>query len=163
MGKGVVFVCLLAAVAIVGASSGPAVATSSSGSGAMTSSSAASAPTIVKPGDVKWGPVKGFTGAEFGVLWGDPTKAGQQYAVRYRFADGFAFPPHTHPKDEQVTVLSGTLLVGVGKTVDASKMIALPAGSFVAIPANLPHYAKAQGEVIIELHGVGPYATNMVK
>lgn len=162
MGKGVVFVCLLAVVAIVGASSGPATATTGGGTGAAAASSA-SAPTIVKAGDVKWTPIKGFAGVESTVLWGDPTKAGDQYAVRYKFADGVVFPPHTHPKSEQVTVLQGTLLAGIGKTVDTSKMMALPAGSYVELPANLPHYVKAQGETIVEVHGIAPDTITLVK
>jgi quercetin dioxygenase-like cupin family protein len=161
MGKGVVFVCLLAAVAIIGASSGPAAATTGGGSGSMMSSSAA--PTIVQAGNVKWTPVKGFSGVESAILWGDPTKAGDQYAERYKFADGVTFPPHTHPRLEQVTVISGTLLAGIGKTVDASKMVTLPAGSFVALPANVPHYVKAQGETVVEVHGIGPDTIDMVK
>jgi|SRR5215469_10408992 len=162
MGKGVVLICLLASVAIIGASSGPAAATTGGGSGSMMSSSPG-APTIVQAGSVKWTPIKGFPGVETATLWGDPTKAGDQYAVRYKFADGVTFPPHTHPKLEQVTVISGTLLAGIGKTVDASKMMALPAGSYVELPANLPHYVKAQGETIVEVHGIGPDTITMVK
>ncbi len=123
----------------------------------------ADAPVIIQPANVKWEPVKGMTGLESATLWGDPSATGGQYAIRYKLPDGFRFPPHTHPASEQVTVLSGTFLVGVGKTVDASKMLALPAGSYVEVPANLPHYAQAKGETILEVHGIGPDTINMLK
>ena len=164
MGKGILFVCLLAAVACTGASSSVAVASTGGGTGAAAmSASSSAAPVIVRANTVKWTPIPGIAGAEAGVLWGDPKKSGSQYAERLKLADGTKFAPHTHPQIEQVTVLSGVLLVGVGKTVDPSKMVALPAGSFVAIPANLPHYGMAKGETILEIHGIGPDVMNMVK
>jgi len=70
---------------------------------------------------------------------------------------------HTHPMLEQVTVISGTFLVAVGSTWDASKLTALPAGTFVAIPPNTPHYAQAKGATIVEVHGIGPDKMDMVK
>jgi quercetin dioxygenase-like cupin family protein len=133
----------------------------------FASSSAAApnpmAPIIVQPSTVNWQPVKGMTGLNYAVLYGDPTKAGGQYATRYKVPDGFKFPPHSHPQIEQVTVLSGTFLVGVGDKMDPAKMLTLPAGSFVEIPAGLHHYGMAKGETILELHGVGPYVMTMVK
>jgi len=156
MGKGVVFVCLLAAVAMFGASSSTASATTAA-------APSAAAPIIVPAGSAKWEPLQGYAGVEQAILSGDPSQAGSQYAERLKLADGVKFPPHTHPQSEQVTVLSGTLLVGVGKTMDPSKMVALPAGSYVWVPANVPHYAAAKGETIIEIHGVGPDTIDMVK
>ncbi|MBV8171547.1 MAG: cupin domain-containing protein [Candidatus Eremiobacteraeota bacterium] len=150
MSKGLFAVCLIAAAAVIGYGSAGAAAPTD-------------APVIVQPGAVKFAPVKGMTGVEYGVLYGDPTKAGSQYAARYRIADGVKFPPHTHPQLEQVTVLSGTFMAGIGKTWDATKMVSLPAGAYVAIPADLPHYAQAKGETILEVHGIGPDVMNMVK
>ena len=114
------------------------------------------APTVVMPSALKWMPVKGITGIQMAVLWGDPTQSGSQYALRYSVADGAKFAPHTHPMIEQVTVISGTLLVGVGSKWDDSKLTALPAGSYVSIPANLPHFGKAKGATVVQVNGIGP-------
>jgi len=131
---------------------------------ASVRAAAPAAPTIVLPSAVKW--VAG-TGAEKGtwsaVLYGHPDKKGSEYAVRLKFPDGFKFPAHVHGAAEQVTVISGTLLVGLGKKFDASKLTALPPGAFAEIPPNVPHYAAAKGETIIEIHGVGPESMTMVK
>ena|SRR5271165_3325163 len=152
MQRGKFLVCALAvAAAVIGLATSATIAWS------------ADTPVIVQPDNVKWEPVKGMTGLESATLWGDPDKAGGQYAIRYKLPDGFKFPPHTHPQSEQVTVLSGTFMVGVGDKVDAAKMLTLPAGSYVEVPANLPHYAQAKGETILEVHGIGPDTINMLK
>lgn len=121
------------------------------------------APTIVTSDSIKWMPLKGITGAQIATLFGDSTKAGSEYAIRYRLADGVKFPPHTHPKLEEVTILSGTMLVGVGSKWDASKMKPLSAGAYLAIPAGLPHFAMSKGVAVFEVHGIGPDVMNMVK
>ncbi|MBV8222035.1 MAG: cupin domain-containing protein [Candidatus Eremiobacteraeota bacterium] len=156
MKRGLFAISAIAAVALAASATGATIASAAS-------AAAPGAPTIVRAGSVAWQPVKGFSGVQMAVLWGDPTKSGQEYAVRYKFADGVKFPPHWHPKNEQVTVLSGVFIVGVGKTVDLSKTVALPAGSYVAIPATLPHYAMAKGETIVEVHGIGPDTINLIK
>jgi quercetin dioxygenase-like cupin family protein len=134
-------------------------AASSSGSGGTT----ISAPTVILPSAVKWVPVKGMAPLQTVVLYGDPTKSGSQYAVRLNVPDGFKFPVHSHPMLEEVTVLSGTFMVGVGDKWDTAKMTALPAGTFVAIPPNLKHYGVAKGDTILELHGIGPDKIIMAK
>jgi len=128
----------------------------------MTSKANALAPTIVMPGDLKWAPVNGLTGVQMAVVWGDPNKPGP-YIIRLELADGAVAPPHWHPDDERATVLSGTFMVGVGDTVDPSKMRALGAGAFVFIPKGVHHYAQAKGATIVQVSGMGPFVMNMVK
>jgi quercetin dioxygenase-like cupin family protein len=119
---------------------------------------AAPAPVIIKADAVKWGPGTGaMKGTQVAVLYGDPSKAGSQYAMRVKCPDGMALPPHKHALAEQVTVLSGTFVVGVGTKMDDTKTVALPAGSFVQVPAGVPHYAKCKGETVVEAHGLGKF------
>jgi quercetin dioxygenase-like cupin family protein len=121
------------------------------------------APTIVAPGQIQWTPGSGpLTGSQVANLYGAPDKSGP-FVTRIRMPDGLKFGPHWHPVLENVTVLQGTLMVGVGDKMDPAKMVALPAGSFVAIPANVHHYAMAKGDTIIQLNDVGPWAMNAVK
>jgi len=103
-----------------------------------------------------------MAGAQLAVLAGDPTKPGP-YTIRLRLPDGAKFAPHFHGEAENVTVLQGTLLVGIGDTVDPAKTIELPAGSFVSVPSGLHHYAMAKGETIVQIHGMGPSSMTMVK
>ena len=55
------------------------------------------------------GPAAIPAGAKMAVLEGDPTKEGP-FVVRFQFPDGYHIPPHTHPKTERVTVISGNTL-----------------------------------------------------
>jgi len=85
------------------------------------------------------------------------------YALRVRLVAGARIAPHTHPDARYSTVLSGTLYVGFGGTVDESTMVAVPAGGVYVAPANQPHYLWARdGEVVYQETGVGPTGTAAV-
>ena len=62
------------------------------------------------PTTIEWkeGPAALPPGAKMAVLEGDPTKEGP-FVVRFQFPDGYHIPPHTHPKTERVTVISGAV------------------------------------------------------
>lgn len=126
-------------------------------------SAAAPKPTILTPSELTWTAVPGLPGAQQAVVYGDPTAAGSTYTLRLKLADGTKIPPHWHPSDERVTVLSGTFLVGLGDTMDTAAMKELPAGSFCFVPAKLHHYAMAKGETIVQTTGTGPFQMNPVK
>jgi quercetin dioxygenase-like cupin family protein len=115
-------------------------------------------PTIVLPSDVKWGdpPPTMPPGAKIAALNGDPSKA-EMFTIRIKFPGGYKVPAHSHSVDEQITVLSGAFLVGVGDKLDPKQTKALPAGAFVAIPAKLNHYAMTKKETVIELTAMGPF------
>lgn len=117
-------------------------------------------PTVVgSSSGVKWmaaPPAAGLPkGTEVAALYGDPAKDGA-YGNRVKFPSGAVIPPHTHPNDENVTVLSGTLYVGVGDKVDKKKATALAAGGFVRLPKGTPHYAWVSGTTIIQSNNLGP-------
>lgn len=123
---------------------------------------AQSGPTIVTPATVAWAAGIGpFTGTQIAVVEGDPSKAGP-YTVRVKIPDGGRFAPHSHADVEHVTVISGTLLVGLGDAMDVSKMKALDAGSYVVIPSGLHHFAMSRGETVLQIHGTGPSTFDMI-
>ena len=101
------------------------------------------------------------TGAQAAVLFGDPTKKGL-FALRLKVPAGYAVPPHTHPADEVVTVISGTFNLGMGKTADRGATKALPAGSFVALPPGTPHYVYTDEETVIQINTNGPWGLKYV-
>lgn len=110
-----------------------------------------------------WGPAPAVfpAGAKMAVLQGDPSKTAL-FTVRLDMPDGYRFPPHFHPTDEYVTVISGTFLVGMGDSVDVAHATALPAGGFVPVGANMHHYAIARGHTIVQVHAMGPFALTYV-
>ena len=113
--------------------------------------------TILQSEGVKWGPGSPAAppGAQQSLIVGDPTKEAG-YVVRAKFPAGYKVPPHTHPNDENVTVISGMFHIGVGDKFDESKGQAIKPGGFVQIPKGMKHFAWTSQETVIQLHGVGP-------
>ena len=115
--------------------------------------------TVVQDDAVKWGPASPAlpSGSQQSVLVGDPSKEGG-YVVRLKLPAGYKVAPHTHPNDENVTVISGIFHVGLGDTFDESKGQAVKAGGYVQVPKGVQHFAWASQDTVIQLHGVGPGA-----
>src|SRR5512140_198291 len=69
----------------------------------------------VQPRTIKWGPAPpGLPlGMQAAVISGDPSNAGP-YVLRAKMPAGYIIMPHTHPTDENVTVLSGTAHIAMG-------------------------------------------------
>ena len=124
---------------------------------------AASSHKMITPDQIKWGPAPPSLppGAQLAVLDGDPGKPGS-FTIRGKFPDGYVVPPHWHPTDEHVVVLSGTLMMGTGDKAEPSAMHALAAGSFSRIPKTMHHFVQAKGETIIQVSGMGPFIVNYV-
>jgi mannose-6-phosphate isomerase-like protein (cupin superfamily) len=116
------------------------------------------------PDQVKYGPAPPFLqpGAQLAVLEGDPMAASGDFTVRLKMPDGYKIAPHTHPNRENVTVLSGTLKVGMGDQFDATKMMSFGAGSFAYLDPSMHHYAAASGETVIQIHGMSPLKVNYI-
>src|SRR5262245_54876329 len=118
---------------------------------------------LYPPTSIEWkrGPVAIPAGAKMAVLEGDPTKEGP-FVVRFQFPEGYHIPPHTHPKTERVTVISGALYLATGASLDRSNAKKLSAGAFGYWPAGMKHAGWSEGETVIQLHGVGPWQINYV-
>jgi anti-sigma factor ChrR (cupin superfamily) len=123
--------------------------------------SAAAAPVkIMHFGDLKWTPF--IKGCDVAPVAGDASADGVPFVVRLRCVDGAKIPAHWHPTDENVTVLKGTFLAGMGETFDETKMATMNAGNFVTMPKDMRHYAMCKGDTIVQVHGAGPFKVNWV-
>ena len=116
------------------------------------------------PKELKWGPAPPMVpkGAQAVVLDGDPFGASGAYTLRLKMPDGYKIPPHWHPTDENVTVLSGTLGAGMGDKMDTASGQLLKPGGFVRMPKTMHHYAWAKGPVTVQIHGNAPFAFTYV-
>jgi anti-sigma factor ChrR (cupin superfamily) len=113
---------------------------------------------ITGPDGVKWGPAPTLpAGAQMAVLSGDPSKDGP-FVLRLKMPADYKVPAHSHPTAEHVTVLSGNFHAGMGDKLDTSKGQALQPGGFVAMPANMHHFAWTTSETVLQVHGTGPFA-----
>jgi quercetin dioxygenase-like cupin family protein len=119
--------------------------------------------TLYPAAEIQWkdGPPSLPKGAQMAVLEGDPSQPGM-FTLRFRFPDGFRVGPHRHTQTEHATVLSGVLHLGMGESFDRQGARTLVAGSFGFWPAGTPHYAWAEGETVLQLHGQGPWSISYV-
>jgi ketosteroid isomerase-like protein len=118
---------------------------------------------MVESASIKWGdpPPSLPRGAKVAVIAGDPSKAGP-FVVRAQLPAGYKIAPHWHPGDENVTVFSGTVALGMGDAWDESKMQSLGVGGYAALPAEMRHYFLAKTAATIQVHGMGPFVVNYV-
>ncbi|HKE15392.1 MAG TPA: cupin domain-containing protein [Kofleriaceae bacterium] len=116
------------------------------------------------PQQVKWfTPPYYKDGRQRAQLLGDSSKGGA-WVDRVKIPGGKRVLAHTHPDDEVVTVIGGTWYLGAGERFDAARLQAYPAGSFVVIPAGVPHFvATKDGPVIVQSSGTGVFRTDFVE
>jgi quercetin dioxygenase-like cupin family protein len=112
---------------------------------------------IATPDTLKWGPPPPAypKGAEFAVITGNPGQEGP-FVLRIRAPAGYKVPPHVHPADENVTVISGSVNFGMGDKMDPAKETALKPGGYFKASKGMQHYASFPEPAIIQVHGVGP-------
>src|SRR5689334_2295960 len=114
----------------------------------------------VLPAQVPWFTPSYYTdGRQRAQLYGDSSKGGP-WIDRVKIPSGSHVAAHTHPQDELVTIIEGTWYVGAGSKYDPATLKAYPAGSFVLIPAGLPHFvATKENPVIVQLSGSEKFHT----
>lgn len=132
---------------------------------------------LVTPDGLKWEPIpREWTNGpppsvggeaprpEIALIWGDPGEAGEPFMFRLRSSKPGTtpVPPHSHPADERITVLSGVFCVGTGDKYDPANCKEMPAGSYIMMPKGMHHFAVAKDSVI-EIYGIGPFKINWLK
>ena len=120
--------------------------------------------TAVTPEGVRWfTPSYYQDGRQRAHLLGDSDQGGA-WIDRVKIPAGGRVLAHTHPQDELVTVIEGTWYLGEGERFDAAQLKGYPAGSFIVIPAGLPHFVAAKdGAVIVQLSATGKFGTNYLE
>lgn len=108
--------------------------------------------TAVKSGGATWQP--SWPGTAMLVVSGDPAVGGA-WVSRFRMPDGYWICPHTHGISPRIRVVTGTLLLGMGRALDTSAVKALPRGDEITIEAGRAHFEGARGDTEIELQGEG--------
>lgn len=124
----------------------------------VVAASASMEKNVFTPDAIPYGPAPSFVppGAQLAVLEGNPLASSGDYTVRLKMPDGYRIAPHWHPQRENVTIISGTLKVGMGDHFEEGTMGSFPAGSFAFLDPNMHHYVMASGEVVVQIHGMSP-------
>jgi len=95
-------------------------------------------------------------GSKMAVLEGSP-KADGMFTMRVRIPAGSAIPPHWHPRQERVTILSGAVDLGFGSVANAGNTKRYPAGSFYVNPPRVMHFLFFPEATEMQMTGVGPW------
>jgi quercetin dioxygenase-like cupin family protein len=101
-------------------------------------------------------------GALIAVVSGDPTGPGES-TLQLSMPNGYRIPPHSHPSYEHVEVREGTLLVGMGDSLDPKQTRALAAGDSATAPAGMHHFSIAKGRTVLSVTFIGPYTITYVR
>lgn len=119
---------------------------------------------MVSPDETQWqgGPASLPPGAKAAVLEGDPKVEGALFTLRLKVPAGYTIKPHYHSADEHVTVISGELQMGLGEKFDPAEARAMPAGSFMVMPAKATHFALTKTETVVQIHAIGPWTITYV-
>ena len=122
----------------------------------------AAAQAKTAPAALKWGPAPPSlpSGAQMAVVSGDPGKAGM-FVVELQMPANYAVPPHFHPTDETVKVLSGKVHYGMNDKLMTSATT-LTAGNAVTMKAKMHHWVHAPGAATLQVSGMGPFAITYV-
>lgn len=120
---------------------------------------------VYRADEIEWGPCPpgplAGDGCRMAVLEGNP-KAEQLFTFRIRITEPFVLPPHTHPRNERVTVIEGALNVGFGDTVDKARSTRFEAGDYYINRAGAHHFVWSDEPTIIQLTGIGPWAIHPI-
>ena len=113
---------------------------------------------VAHPSTLKWGdtPLALPKGAQLAVITGDPGKAGA-YVIRVKVPAGYRIPAHWHSTAENLTVISGTVHVGMGSKLDKSTSTKLEVGSFTYLPPKMNHFLWTTVPAIFQIHAEGPF------
>lgn len=114
--------------------------------------------TAVMPDNIMWKDAPSIgPGAKTAIIDGDPKSSGP-FVMRLKLAPKSKIGVHTHPTDENVTVLSGTLYFADGDKFDAKRTKPFGPGSYFSIGKGKPMFAYTMDdETVLQLNGIGPW------
>jgi quercetin dioxygenase-like cupin family protein len=115
-------------------------------------------PIALTPEAMVWtdGPSTLPPGSTMAVLEGNP-KADGMFTMRVRIPAGSAIPPHWHPRQERVTILSGAVDLGFGTVANAGNTKRYRAGSFYVNPPRVMHFLFFPEATEMQMTGIGPW------
>jgi len=96
------------------------------------------------------------------ILTGDPEKPGEPFVMRIHELPGTIIPLHSHPVDENITVVQGTWSFAVGTKWDRSALKALHAGDYAFAPKDSTMFGYCPDGAIVQVHGVGPFVIHWI-
>jgi len=91
---------------------------------------------------------------------GDPAIVGAPFVIRIHAEAGYVIMPHTHQVDENIVVVKGTWAFGMGAHFNRETLEPMEVGAYAFAPKDMAHFAFSKTATIIQVHGIGPFATH---
>lgn len=119
---------------------------------------------VVEAGQIQWKPCPpNLPGdCEMAVLDGSPKEA-DLFTVRFRVGAEFYMPPHTHPKDERVTIIQGRAYVAFGEGAVKEDARAFGPGDYYVNSRGAVHSVWSDSATILQITGIGPWEAHFVE
>ena len=113
---------------------------------------------VVRADSTPWKPCPPTlpSGCEMAVLEGDPQGA-DLFTMRFRASGTFVMPPHWHPKDERVTIISGIAAVAFGVDSKREAATEFGPGDYYVNARNAVHSVWIEGPTVLQITGIGPW------
>jgi quercetin dioxygenase-like cupin family protein len=121
--------------------------------------------SVFRPGSMKWVkcPPNLPKNCEIAILDGHP-KQFDLFTIRFRVQKGFKMAPHSHPRDERATVLSGEIAVAFGKdaTLKDAKRFG-PGDHYINKRGAIHTVWVTKDNTVVQLSGIGPWKANFIR
>ena len=98
---------------------------------------------------------------EMSILSGHPKKP-DMFTVRFRAPADMYMPPHTHPKDERVTILEGKAAVAFGANAERNTAKEFGPGDYYINRRDSVHIVWLSKGTILQITGIGPWEAHYV-
>lgn len=79
--------------------------------------------------------------------------------IRIHAEAGYVIMPHTHPVDENIVVVKGSWALGMGARFSRDTLEPMGVGDYGFVARKMAHFALSKTATIIQVHGIGPFAT----
>ena len=91
---------------------------------------------------------------------GDPAIVGAPFVIRIHAEAGHVLMPHTQQVDENIVVVQGSWAIGMGAHFKREALEPMDVGAYAFAPKDMAHFAFSMTATIIQVHGIGPFATH---
>jgi hypothetical protein len=93
---------------------------------------------------------------------GDRSKSGAPFVIRIHAEAGYIIMPHMHPEDENIVAVKGSWALGMGNRFKRELLEPMEVGDYGFVPKKMAHFAVSKSDTIIQVHGIGPFATQWI-
>ena len=119
---------------------------------------------VVLASEIKWMPCPPNlpSGCQLAALEGSP-KANDLFTVRFKVDEGMVMRPHTHPKDERVTILKGKAAVAFGENARREDAREFVPGDYYVNARGAVHSVWLEPGTELQITGIGPWEVHYVE